>query len=220
MGAVNYLDTILVPLSLFLTVGYHVFLWHNFKHNPSIIIVGINTLKRRQWLQGIKLGDDKKEILAVQSLRNALMETILTATITMLITMALAALANNAYKGSNLMAETPFFGSQSGRIIVLKFGSVLVFLLTSFLCSSIAIGYLVDSNFLINATGELLGRAYTRIVLERGFIMGVVGSRMLCISLTLLLWLFGPVPVVVSSVVMLWVLYGLDYADKAHYITK
>ncbi|KAK9734162.1 hypothetical protein RND81_04G119200 [Saponaria officinalis] len=220
MGGVSYLDTILVPMSLFLSVGYHVFLWHNYKHNPSIIILGLNSLKRRHWLQGIKLGDDKKEMLAVQSLRNALMEAILTATITILITMSLAALANNAYKDSNLMSENPFFGSQSGRIIVLKYGSALIFLLTSFLCSSIAIGYFVDSNFLINSSDGFTGRAYTEIVFERAFLIGVVGSRLLCISLTLLLWLFGPVSVVISSLGLLWALYGLDYADKAHHITK
>ncbi|KAL9236119.1 hypothetical protein vseg_010823 [Gypsophila vaccaria] len=220
MGEMSYLDTILVPMSLFLSIGYHVFLWHNYKNNPSIIILGLNSLKRKQWLHGIKLGDDKKEMLAVQSLRNALMEAILTATITILITMSLAALANNAYKGSNLMSENPFFGAQTGRIIVVKYGLALIVLLTSFLCSSIAIGYFVDSNFLINSSGESMGRTYTGTVLETGFFMGIVGSRLLCISLTLLLWLFGPVPVIISSLCLLWALYGLDYADKAHCIFK
>ncbi|XP_074284678.1 uncharacterized protein LOC141609702 [Silene latifolia] len=220
MGEVNYLDTILVPLSVFVTVGYHVFLWHNFKYNPSVIIQGINSIKRREWLQGIKLGDDKKEMLAVQSLRNALMEAILTATITILVIMSLAALANNAYKASDLMGVTPFFGSQSDRIIALKYGSASIFLVTSFMCSSLAIGYLVDANFLINSSGEYLGRAHTGSVLERGFIMGVVGGRVLCVSLTLLLWLFGPLPVALSSLALLWVLYGLDYVSKPHYMFK
>ncbi|KAH9609840.1 hypothetical protein KSS87_014034 [Heliosperma pusillum] len=220
MGEVNYLDTILVPLSLFLTVGYHVFLWHNLKNNPSVILQGITTLKRREWLQGIKLGDDKKEMLAVQSLRNALMEAILTATITILVILSLAALANNAYKASDLMGVTPFFGSQSGRIIALKYGAASISLIISFMCSSLAIGYLVDANFLINSSGEFLGREHTRTVLERGFFMGVVGGRVLCVSLTLLLWLFGPMPVVISSLALLWVLYGLDYVGKAHYMFK
>ncbi|CAO2823928.1 unnamed protein product [Amaranthus hypochondriacus] len=215
----NHLDIILVPLSLFLSVGYHAFLWHNFNNNPSIITLGIITLKRREWFHGIKQGDDKKEVLAVQSLRNSLMETILTATITMLINIGLAALANNAYKATNLLGSTPFFGSQSGRIIVLKFGSASVFLLTSFLCSSIAIGYLVDANYLINASGEMLSRGHTKRVLERGFIMGIVGSRMLCISLPLLMWLIGPVFVLISSLVMIWVLYGLDYSIKLQGLT-
>lgn len=214
MGAVNYLDTILVPLSLFITVGYHAFLWHNFKNNPSITTIGTNTLKRGEWLHGIKEGDDKKEMLAVQSLRNSLMEAILTATITILITMSLAALANNAYKATNLMAEAPVFGSQTGRIIVLKYGAASVFLLTSFLSSSIAIGYLVDANFLINASGEFICRSYTKTVLERGFMMGVVGSRVLCISFPLLFWLVGPLPVAFSSLALVWALYQLDYAAK------
>lgn len=148
------------------------------------------------------------------------MEAILTATITMLIILALAPLANNAFKASNLLATTPFFGSQSGRIVVLKYGSALVFLLTCFLCSSIAISYLIDANFLINASGESLSREHTKSVLERGFLMGVVGSRLLCISLPLLLWLIGPVLVLISSLAMLWVLYGLDYAITVRGLTN
>ncbi|KAL2899794.1 Acetylglutamate kinase chloroplastic [Bienertia sinuspersici] len=212
----NYLDIILVPLSLFLSVGYHACLWHNFKNNPSHIIIGINTMKRREWLQGIKKGDDKKAMLAVQSLRNALMESILTGTITMLITIALGALANSAYRATSLFETTPFFGSQTFRIIVLKYGSAAVFLLASFLCSTIAVSFLVDANYLINASGEFLSFGHTKKVLERGFLMGVAGTRMLCISLPLLLWLIGPVIVLISSLAMLWVLYGLDYVTKVH----
>lgn len=54
MGLVVYLDTILVPLSLFLTVGYHTYLWHNFKNKPSNTTIGINALRRKAWFLNIK----------------------------------------------------------------------------------------------------------------------------------------------------------------------
>lgn len=54
MGVSVYLDTILVPLSLFLTVGYHAYLWHTFTTKPSITSIGIDMLRRRSWFQGVK----------------------------------------------------------------------------------------------------------------------------------------------------------------------
>ncbi|KAH0680808.1 hypothetical protein KY290_023001 [Solanum tuberosum] len=49
--AISYLDTILVPLSLFITIGYHAYLWHHLKHKPSHTTIGMNMLKRRSWLR-------------------------------------------------------------------------------------------------------------------------------------------------------------------------
>ena len=54
MGVIDYLDTILAPLSLFLMVGYHAYLWHCFKNKPSQISEGIEALKRKTWFAQLK----------------------------------------------------------------------------------------------------------------------------------------------------------------------
>jgi hypothetical protein len=54
MGVIDYLDTILAPLSLFLMVGYHAYLWHCFKNKPSQITEGIAALKRKTWFVQLK----------------------------------------------------------------------------------------------------------------------------------------------------------------------
>ncbi|KAL0450899.1 UNVERIFIED_CONTAM: hypothetical protein Slati_1646300 [Sesamum latifolium] len=213
-GSIVYLDSILVPLSLFFTIGYHAYLWHNFRHKPFLTSFGLNTFKRRTWLRHLIQGDDKKGMLAVQSLRNTLMYTILIASITILITLALAALTNNAFNANRLLTTTAFFGSQSPRIMVLKYASASIFLVISFFCSSMAVGYLVDANFLINAIGEFSPASagvYTEAVVERGFTLAVVGNRVLCVAFPLLLWMFGPMPVALSSLGLVLGLYHLDF---------
>ncbi|KAK4724632.1 hypothetical protein R3W88_027411 [Solanum pinnatisectum] len=212
--AINYLDTILVPLSLFITIGYHAYLWHHLKHKPSHTTIGMNMLKRRSWLRELNQGSEKKGTLAVQSLRNALMETILTATITILITLAMAALTNNTLKVSNLFTSA-FFGSQTGKTIVLKYASATIFLVASFLCSSMALGFLIDANFLVNALGEFsINPRHTETIFERGFTLAFVGDRVLCMTFPLLFWMFGPVPVVVSSLALVWGLRERDFAGN------
>ncbi|KAJ9185498.1 hypothetical protein P3X46_005128 [Hevea brasiliensis] len=214
MGIIVYLDTVLIPFSLFLMVGYHAYLWHSFKNKPSQTTIGINALRRKGWFLDIKEGDDKKGMLAVQSLRNAQMATIFTASVAILINLSVAALTNNTYISSHLLSN-PFFGLQVGRISVLKFGSASLFLLVSFLCSSMALGFLVEANFLLNIFDDFSSSpTYVQTVFERGFLLSLIGNRVLCITFPLLIWLLGPVPVALSSVALVWGLYELDFYGK------
>jgi K+-transporting ATPase A subunit len=45
-----YLDMILVPLGFMIIIGYHVWLWHKVRTQPSSTIIGINTHGRRSWV--------------------------------------------------------------------------------------------------------------------------------------------------------------------------
>lgn len=193
-------DSVVVSVSVFLTLGYHAYLWHQLKQKPLTTSIGINSSKRRSWLRKLNQGDDKKGMLAVQSLRNTLMYTILTATVTVILTLSLAALANNA------------FNAGLSRMIVVKYGSACVFLVGSLVCSCMAVGFLVDGNFLINAIGEFAeDERYAEAVVERGFGLAVVGNRVLCMAFPLLMWLLGPAAMAVSAVGLVWVLYDLDF---------
>ncbi|KAM5560686.1 hypothetical protein ABKV19_021715 [Rosa sericea] len=218
MAVIVYLDTILVPISLFLTVGYHAYLWHSVKNKPSHTTIGINILKRRAWFLDIKGGDeDKMGMLAVQSLRNTLMGTTLTAVITILVVVSLAALINNAYSATHTFSSA-IFGSQSPMIFALKYGSAALALSISFLCSSMAIAFLIDANFLINASGDhefsSSSSEHTHSIFEKGFVLALISNRMLCITFPVLLWMLGPIPACLSSMALVWGLYGLDFAGK------
>ncbi|BAT83896.1 hypothetical protein VIGAN_04113600 [Vigna angularis var. angularis] len=207
------LDTIFIPLSLLITLSYHVYLCHTIKNNPSRTTYGIDKLKRTTWSLNLNQGDASKAMLTVQSLRNTLMSTILTATITILINLGLAALSNNGYNASHLFSSG-FFGSKSDKTFVLKYGSTSICLVMSFMFSSMAIGFLIDANFLMNAYGEFLSGGYTHTILERGFTLALVGSRVLCVAVPLMLWMLGPVPVLMASLVLVFVLHELDFVCK------
>lgn len=160
---------------------------------------------------------DKMGMLAVQSLRNTLMATTLTASITILVVISLAALINNAYSATHIFSSA-IFGSQSTRIFALKYGSAALALSISFLCSSMAIAFLIDANFLINAAGDheecSSCPGHIRSIFEKGFVLALISNRMLCITFPMLLWLLGPIPVCLSSMALVWGLYGLDFAGK------
>ncbi|KZV30058.1 hypothetical protein F511_06563 [Dorcoceras hygrometricum] len=211
MGESNvnvYLDTIVVPSSLFFTIGYHAYLWHQSRRRPILTSIGLNMVKRKCWMRELNEGDYKKGMLVVQTLRNTLMQSILTSTISTLIILSLAALTNNAFNAKDIY----LLGShESSRIMMLKYGLASIFLVASFLCSSMAVGFLVDANFLMNAIGIGMECSKSGVVLERGFMLAVVGNRALCIAFPLLLWMLGPLPVAFSSAALVWGLYALDF---------
>ncbi|CAI0423762.1 unnamed protein product [Linum tenue] len=225
--SLHEMETLLVPLSVFVMVGYHAYLWHYVKTKPFLTTQGTHAIMRKQWLLAIKQGDEKKEMLAVQSLRNGQMATILCGTVAIMINVALPALTNNTYTtGRHLsLMRSPLFGShQSGGITVLKYGSASVCLLASFLCSSMGLGFLMDANFLlVNAAGNYRSgcggaeeeeEEHTERLVERGFKLGILGNRVLCISLPLLAWLLGPVAMAVSTLALVWILYCLDFRSQ------
>lgn len=169
-------------------------------------------------------GDDKLGMLVVQSLRNTLMATTLTASVAILITLALAALTTAAFNARRVF-HGPFFGMQSDKTLALKYGSASFFLLASFLCSSIALGLLIDANFLINSVPPHEGeselssarrqmRRHTRAIFERGFVLALVGNRALCVAFPLLLWILGAVPAAFASVALVLGLYELDFGGN------
>lgn len=45
-----YLDVILVPLAILLSIGYHVWLWYNVRTHPHTTIIAINASGRRNWV--------------------------------------------------------------------------------------------------------------------------------------------------------------------------
>ncbi|KAM7264776.1 hypothetical protein ACFE04_002459 [Oxalis oulophora] len=220
MGLILYFDTILVPLSLFLMLGYHAYLWHCFKYKPLSTSIGLDASKRKSWFLLLDEDIDKKGMLAVQSLRNTLMTTILTGTIAILINISLAALTNNTYKASTLF-NSRFFGPQSGIILALRYGSSSLLLLCSFMCCSLSIGFLIDANFLMNAdyssSSTPYNSNYTRTIFEKGFMLALFGNRMLCMAFPCLLWLFGPIPVGLSSLGLIWGLYELDFGTVSSF---
>jgi len=48
-----YLDVILVPLAILISIGYHVWLWHKVRTQPHTTIVGINASGRRNWVNAM-----------------------------------------------------------------------------------------------------------------------------------------------------------------------
>ncbi|KAK7293705.1 hypothetical protein RJT34_16578 [Clitoria ternatea] len=208
-----YLDVILVPLGFLISIGYHFWLWHKVRTKPHSTIIAINASGRRNWVNAIIKDNDKKNILAVQSLRNTIMGATLMATTSILLCSGLAAVISSTYSVKKPLNDA-VYGAHGEFMVALKYVTLLTIFLFSFFCHSLSIRFINQVNILINTPQDplsLVTPQYINEILEKGFILNTVGNRLFYAGLPLLLWIFGPVLVFLCSLTMVPVLYNLDF---------
>ncbi|XP_022752226.1 uncharacterized protein LOC111300917 [Durio zibethinus] len=208
-----YLDMVLVPLGFLMSIAYHCWLWHKVRTQPLTTIIGTNASGRRFWVSAMMKDNDKKNILAVQTLRNTIMGSTLMATTSILLCAGLAAVISSTYSVKKPLNDS-IFGAHGEFMVALKYVTILCIFLFSFFCHSLSIRFISQVNILINTPQEpafIVTPDYVSELLEKGFLLNTVGNRLFYAALPLLLWIFGPVLAFLCSVTMVPVLYNLDF---------
>nr|CAB3457458.1 unnamed protein product [Digitaria exilis] len=231
----SFLDLVLIPLSLLLPMTYHVWLWREVRLRPLRTAAGIHAATRRLWTAGMMKDNAKNAVTVVQSVRNVIMGSTLMATTAILFCTGIAAVLSSTYTVKKPLSDA-VFGAHGEYMMALKYVALLLIFLFAFLCHSLAICFLNQGSFLVNtscclvsdagddhsgAGGVLVGlpsaRDYIGEVFERGFTLNLVGNRLFYAGVPLLLWIFGPLLALLSSMVMIPILYNLDVVDlKGH----
>ncbi|XP_071730482.1 uncharacterized protein [Rutidosis leptorrhynchoides] len=208
----SYLDLILVPLSFTITISYHLYLWHKVRTQPLSTVIGTNAHGRRLWVSTIMKDNDKKNILAVQTIRNTIMGSTLMATTSILLCSGLAAVISSTYSVKKPLNDT-IYGAHGEFMVALKYVTLLVLFLFAFMCYSLSIRFISQVNFLINCPQDstIVTSTYVFELLEKSFTLNAIGNRIFYMALPVVLWIFGPVLVLLCSLTMVPVLYNLDF---------
>ncbi|XP_048133117.1 uncharacterized protein LOC115751019 isoform X1 [Rhodamnia argentea] len=217
MGGVEwrkwYMDVMLVPLGFLVMIGYHVWLWHKVRTHPLSTIIGTNARARRFWVSAMIKDNEKKNILAVQTLRNTIMGSTLMATTSILLSTGLAAVISSTYSVKKPLNDA-VYGAHGEFTVALKYVTLLTLFLFSFLCHSLSICFINQVNILINSpqdSDETVSPEFVAALLEKGFVLNTVGNRLFYSGLPLLLWIFGPFLVFLCSLTLVPILYNLDF---------
>eukprot|EP00250_Pteridium_aquilinum_P004350 c14568_g1_i1 orf=257-1054(-) len=223
----DIVDAVLAPAAIALLLAYHIFLFYKVRTRPMKTVMGLNLKARRLWVFDMLIENHKKNVLAVQTLRNSIMESTLMATTAILLTAGLATyftFANNLKQlpGGNesgkVSSSPPFlspsvssFGSISSTI---KSFAVLSCFMVSFLCHTQSIRYINHVNYMINIPlDHIITPEFVADLMERSTFMYGLGSRMFYIAFPLLLWVFGSVPMLICAMVLLHALYSSDFVQ-------
>ncbi|KAK6135185.1 hypothetical protein DH2020_031081 [Rehmannia glutinosa] len=225
------LDYVLVPVGLVLMVAYHMWLLRQIIRRPATTVLGINAVNRRLWVRAMMEDTAKNGVLAVQTLRNNIMASTLLATMAIMLSSVIAVLMSGGGAAGGAHRPTgPVYGDNSKLGFSIKFFSIQVCFLSAFLLHVQSIRYYSHASMLINVPNniqkkKLLGSnnnnnnniykdcvtvEYVCGTVNRGSHFWSLGLRAFYFSFPLFLWIFGPIPMFLCCVMLVFLLYFLD----------
>jgi uncharacterized membrane protein len=205
------LGALLSAAALLLLAGYHGWLIMRLRRAPLTTTLGLSNEIRRSWVQVVMA--ERRDILAVQTLRNWTMAATFLASTAMLLTLGLLSVAATGDRFTSLGGLlTVNAGAAPAPAVGHLLGLAALFTL-AFLSFTLAIRQYNHIGFLINVppehdnrvTPESVGRA-----LNRGAAYYTLGMRAYYLAIPLAFWLFGPLWLLGATLVLLAVLVPLD----------
>ncbi|GFP94317.1 hypothetical protein PHJA_001576200 [Phtheirospermum japonicum] len=224
------LDYVLVPVGLLVMVTYHTWLLRQIIRRPHTTVLGVNAANRRLWVRAMMEDTSKNGILAVQTLRNNIMASTLLATMSIMLSSVIAVLMSGGGSGGATHRPIgPLYGDNSKFGFSLKFFSIQLCFLSAFLLHVQSIRYYSHASMLINVPNNIQMAKNNIIIgsnlsgfkdcvtveyvcgtVNRGSHFWSLGLRAVYFALPLFLWIFGPIPMFLCCVLLVFLLYSLD----------
>jgi len=208
---VPYLELYLTSASFLLLFGYHAYLVYRVIHRPLTTSIGITTHLRTHWVEHIM--KDGKDILAVQTLRNWVMASSFLASTAILICLGLISIAASPEKMAEITPSLKELVREHRALWLFKLMMIIVDFFVTFFNFTLAIRYFNHVNFMINVPSTLAHKItpdYVAGILSHATFHYTAGMRGYYIGVLLVLWLFGPIWMLLGTIILIWVLCYLD----------
>jgi len=196
----------------FLILGSYHCLWlYRIYYKPLTTSVGITNHLRGHWVESIM--EERRDILAVQTLRNLTMAASFLASTGILICLGLLSVAASPEKMAEITPGLTEVVREHRVMWLFKLMVLIIDFFFIFFSFCLAIRYLNHVNFMINVPFNLAHKItpeYITKILNRGMMHYTMGMRGYYFSVLLFLWLFGPIWMLVGTIVITIVLYHLD----------
>ncbi|MCB1804134.1 MAG: DUF599 domain-containing protein [Candidatus Competibacteraceae bacterium] len=203
----NLIETL---ITLAVLIGYHAYVFHEIRTAPARTLQGTGLLARRDWVRSVM--SERRDILAVQTLRNLTTTASFFASTAFLIAVGLLSFLLSLDKLPEALSAFNLVGTLSTKTLTIKLLLLVLNFLIAFFNLTLELRYLNYCALLINVPngGET---AVTRVVnlLERGARHHTLGVRGFFFGIPLALWLFGPLWMLSSALVLVILLYRLDH---------
>ena len=201
----------LSPIAMLLLVVYHVSLYRRIRKAPIDTSQELFRHVRNLWVRHIM--KDGKDILAIQTLRNWTMSATFLASTAIIIGLGIFNLAVTADKQGEISMLLGHLGSTHPALWLGKLILLGIDFLFAFFNFTLAIRYYNHTGFMINLPTDDendITIEHVADTLNRGGIHYTLGMRGYYISIPLALWLFGPVWLLIGTILILSVLYKID----------
>ncbi|MFJ7566909.1 DUF599 domain-containing protein [Herminiimonas sp. NPDC097707] len=193
---------------------YYLLLLVRVKRDPEFTVHSINRKARAQWVKDVMKNYGKKDVMAVQTLRNFSMSATFKASSSILLILGTLTLSGQAENMAKTWHVLDVVGSRSADLWVLKIMCLLSVLLIAFFAFAMCLRVLNHVVFMVNlpeedAQGSLSPvRVGQRLNSAGSFY--TLGMRAFFLAVPLTFWLFGPLFLFLSTVGLIVALYHLD----------
>lgn len=210
-------DIICLLVSVVLVVFYHLFLKRKIRKDPAYTVQAINRIARTAWVETI-MHDGKKDVLAVQTLRNSTMAATFLASTSVLLIIGVLTLSEQGARFEAAWHVLNTVGSKHPELWMAKLIFLLLDLFVAFFSFAMSIRVFNHVGYMINVPLDLnhkmITPAHVALHLNRAGGFYSIGMRAYYFLVPLVFWLFGPLFMLVSTIALLLVLYRLDRAPK------
>jgi len=211
MPIISLQETLLVVPAMALITFYHWYLYVKVQKDPLTTTIGITNHARQLWVKEVM--QDKRDILAVQTIRNQLMAATFLASTAILICLGSINAAFRPGVFAELSHELNWLGTKSEGLWMLKLMLLGLQFFFTFFNFTLAIRYYNHAGFMINTNTHddpSVSAATVIKAMNTGALHYAIGMRGFYLSVPMALWLFGPVWMLLGSLIVIAVLYKLD----------
>ena len=210
----NYeLSIVIDILGALILIIYHFILYWAISKHPETTHIGKSNLMRGLWVDMVM--SERKDILAVQTLRNWTMASTFLASTAILISLGSLSFSFGGGEISALSNQLALLEPASERFTTLKLLLISVTMFFAFFNFSLSIRYYNNAGYLINIPKDRYPEGTdmesVTTTLNKGGIHYNLGMRAYYLTAPLTLWLLGPVWFLMGSVLILLLLYRMDY---------
>ncbi|KAI3457415.1 hypothetical protein Pfo_014078 [Paulownia fortunei] len=204
----EHLDFVLVPSGLIIMLGYHLFHLHRCLNLPETTVIGYENYNRRAWVARILQVEAKERGQAITVISSNLSAATSLASISLALSSLIGAWIGSSYHNDHITNR--IYGNTSATIVYIKYIALLSCFMVAFACFVQTARCFVHANFLISMPNCEMPVSDVESAVIRGSNFWVVGLRSLYFATNLLLWIFGPIPMFVCSVITVVLLQYLD----------
>ena len=201
-------DLIGAVFSVGIIAGYHVLLRFRVRRDPDYTIQALLNKGRSAWVE--RMMKDKEGILAVQTLRNAIMGATFFASTAVALIVGTITLSTQGERLAQAWNSLSPIGAIDEHLWLLKLLVLLTDMLVAFVCFAQAIRLFAHVGVMIAVpTTTVRPHLVARLFIQGGR-YHTRGMRCYYFAAPMLFWLFGTLLLILSSCVLVIVLHFLD----------
>lgn len=206
-------------VSVLLVLFYWLMITGRISFLATLSLPSENRRLRHSWVAAL-VHIEGADILAVQTLRNALMVASILASTTVLILIGLLTMSAHQDQIMATLATVLPINSVPPSVLAAKLFILILLEMIVFFCFLTAIRYYGHSSFMASIPPEkrrIQGQRDVLIIsLSRAGDWYSLGQRLFLFSVPLFSWLFGPEVLVTTTVLMISVMYLTDRIGAGH----